>query len=55
MAERTNCWILLGSIPVFVGQNKIKNRSVVLNPLGQIAGTYDKVHLFDVSIKDGQI
>ncbi len=54
MAERINCWVLLGSIPVFVGQNKIKNRSVVLNPLGQIAGTYDKVHLFDVSIKDGQ-
>ena len=26
MAERTNCWILLGSIPVFVGQNKIKNQ-----------------------------
>lgn len=55
MAKKFNCWILLGSIPVFVDKKRIKNRSVMLDPSGHVAGFYDKIHLFDVSIKDGQV
>ena len=54
LAKKFNIWMLLGSIPVYQGKKKIKNRSVVVDPRGDIAGYYDKIHLFDVAIKDGQ-
>ena len=55
MAKKFDCWFVLGSIPVYFDKHKIKNRCVVLNPFGEIAAFYDKIHLFDVSIRDGQV
>ena len=54
IARSLDSWILLGSIPVFFNANKIKNRSVMLNPNGEVMAYYDKIHLFDVAIRDGQ-
>tara|TARA_B110000211_G_scaffold212359_1_gene251957 strand:- start:202 stop:993 length:792 start_codon:yes stop_codon:yes gene_type:complete len=31
-------------------KNKIKNRSVLINPKGQITTYYDKIHMYDVSL-----
>lgn len=54
LASLNKVWILMGSIPVRVESNAIRNRSVILSPAGEIINFYDKIHLFDVSIKDGQ-
>ncbi len=47
-------WLLLGSMPVKAAESKVHNRSIVLDPGGTVVATYNKIHLFDVAIKDGQ-
>ncbi|MCC6710148.1 MAG: carbon-nitrogen hydrolase family protein [Gammaproteobacteria bacterium] len=54
LARELGLWLLLGSIPVKAGDRKVHNRSIVLDPQGAIVATYNKIHLFDVAIKDGQ-
>lgn len=52
-ARTHQIYLLGGSIPAPAGKNKVYNRSLLLNPDGKIAAKYDKVHLFDVDIPDG--
>jgi len=48
-------WILIGSIFVTIDESgKWANRSVLLNPQGQIVTSYDKIHLFDADFGDGE-
>ncbi len=54
LGRELGLWLLLGSIPVRAADRKVHNRCMVLDPLGAIVATYDKIHLFDVAIKDGQ-
>jgi deaminated glutathione amidase len=48
------CWLLLGSIPVKAPNGKIFNKSILMRPDGTVEESYNKIHLFDVAIKDGQ-
>ena len=54
LASELSCWLLLGSIPVRASNRKVYNRSILLDAKGHEIGFYDKLHLFDVAIKDGQ-
>ena len=54
LAAELGCWLLLGSIPVRHGSGRVSNRSYVLDAAGKVVATYDKIHLFDVAIRDGQ-
>lgn len=47
-------WLLLGSIPVRCKKGKVHNRAYLLDPAGHTVATYNKIHLFDVAIRDGQ-
>lgn len=54
LARELNTWILLGSLAErSTDPLRPFNTSVLLDPAGQVAATYRKVHLFDVSIEDG--
>jgi deaminated glutathione amidase len=54
LARNLNCWILLGSLAERSSDPmRPFNTSVLLDPAGQIAATYRKRHLFDVTIEDG--
>lgn len=47
--------LLIGSIRAReAGMDKPFNRSVLIAPSGEIAATYDKIHLFDVTTPDGK-
>jgi predicted amidohydrolase len=46
IAKEYKKWILIGSA-VIKENNKIKNRSVLINPKGIIQSYYDKIHMFD--------
>ena len=47
-------WVCLGSVILRqVDSHRLINRQILINPAGEIAATYDKIHLFDV-ILDGQ-
>jgi len=39
---------------VRVAEDKAANRSILLDPAGRIAARYDKIHMFDVNVPDGQ-
>lgn len=58
LAQELGIWLHIGSLVVrlqdqgFAG--KAANRSFVIAPSGKINARYDKIHLFDVSIPDGQ-
>ncbi len=59
LAAELGCWIsvgsfLVGAAPEDGPAGKPANRSFLLAPDGAIAARYDKIHMFDVEIPDGQ-
>lgn len=50
LAKELGVTINGGGYPRQAGNDKIYNRSIVVDPEGKIAATYDKIHLFDVDI-----
>jgi len=54
-ARRHSAWILIGSVGVKARDGQIFNRSLMVDPKGTIAARYDKIHMFDVDLGDGQV
>lgn len=60
LARELESWILIGSLFVAAEDafgadtGKWVNRSVLINPLGELAAHYDKIHLFDADFGDGE-
>jgi predicted amidohydrolase len=53
LAASLDVWLLLGSLAVKAGEG-VNNRSFLIDASGDVAARYDKVHLFDVDLKDGE-
>lgn len=54
-ATRHGCWLLIGSLLLKAERGgKMVNRSFLIAPDGGIAARYDKIHMFDAEIGDGQ-
>ncbi len=52
---RTHCvTILVGSQLIRLDDNRIVNRSFVLNQYGEIIARYDKLHMFDIELANGE-
>lgn len=54
LAEELKTWILIGSIMIRVSEEQAANRSLLINGNGEIVARYDKIHMFDVDVGDGQ-
>jgi predicted amidohydrolase len=54
VAKETGVWILIGSMAVNAPGGKIVNRSLLLNDQGDVVARYDKIHLFDVDLANGE-
>lgn len=54
LAKELNCWMQIGSLPIRVSENQVNNRAFLLDKNGEIRARYNKIHLFDVSLKDGE-
>ena len=56
LAGETGAWLLAGSLVVRADGDpaKLANRSFLLAPDGEIAGRYDKIHMFDVNLGAGE-
>ncbi len=54
LAAELELWLLIGSMTVGLDGEKVANRSFLFDPAGRIAARYDKIHMFDVEILDGQ-
>lgn len=53
MAQRFQVTLLGGGFPVPVDSNKVYNTAVLIDPSGAELARYQKVHLFDVDLPDG--
>lgn len=54
LAQELSIWLLIGSLAIKVSGSKTANRSYLIDPHGQIAARYDKIHLFDVDLPSGE-
>ena len=55
LARQHNVWLLAGSLFLRRRQDhKLVNRGVLFAPNGQIIASYDKIHMFDADVGDGQ-
>jgi len=54
LARELGAWILLGSLAIKAGPERIFNRSYLLDSTGAMAARYDKIHLFDVDLAGGE-
>ncbi|MGB5948616.1 MAG: carbon-nitrogen hydrolase family protein [Parvibaculum sp.] len=54
VAREKKIWLLIGSLPIRVAEDKLANRSFLISPEGRIAARYDKIHMFDVDLAGGE-
>ncbi len=52
-AAEQQMWLAVG-LPVARPDGRWVNRSLVISPAGEVAGRYDKIHMFDVELGDGE-
>jgi predicted amidohydrolase len=50
IARDTGLWLHVGSLAVALPDERFANRSVLFQPDGTVAATYDKIHLFDATL-----
>ncbi|TAL02002.1 MAG: carbon-nitrogen hydrolase family protein [Rhodospirillaceae bacterium] len=54
LAKDLKIWLHAGSLSVLVGDGKVANRTYVIDPDGNVAAFYDKIHMFDVDLGNGE-
>ena len=54
LAKTLGLYIHLGSCAIRVGPDKAANRGFLIDPQGEIAARYDKIHMFDVDLAGGE-
>ena len=55
LARQHHVWLLAGSLFLRRRQDhKLVNRGVLFAPDGQVIASYDKIHMFDANVGDGQ-
>lgn len=55
LAKELGCWIVMGSLTIKLSPSKVNNRSYLIDPEGRITARYNKLHLFDVQLKHGEM
>jgi predicted amidohydrolase len=54
LAAELGVWLLVGSALVRREDGKAANRAALIAPTGEIVATYDKLHMFDVDLPNGE-
>ena len=56
-AEAAGIWLLIGSLGLLTqdADGRFANRSFLVDPQGEIAARYDKIHMFDVNVSDTEV
>ncbi len=55
LARELEVWLLAGSVTLKSGDGRMCNRSVLISAEGRVVATYDKIHMFDVTLPDGKV
>ncbi len=55
LANELGKWILAGSLVIKLeGEERLANRSFLIAPDGSVKAKYDKIHMFDVELENGE-
>src|SRR6516165_6137990 len=54
LARSCGLYVHLGSLAVRASADKAANRSFLIDPHGEIVARYDKIHMFDVDLANGE-
>jgi predicted amidohydrolase len=54
LARRLGIFVHIGSLAIKVSHDRAANRSFLIDTKGDIAARYDKIHMFDVDLADGE-
>jgi len=54
LSRRLGLWLHVGSLAVKASPDRAANRSFLIDPSGEIAARYDKIHMFDVDLAGGE-
>ncbi|MCW9034595.1 MAG: carbon-nitrogen hydrolase family protein [Rhodospirillales bacterium] len=54
LAKEKAVWVLIGSLAIKLTDQKAANRSYLISPQGDITASYDKIHMFDVDLANGE-
>lgn len=54
LARELGVWLHIGSMAILLPSGKLANRSFLLSPDGVVAARYDKIHMFDIDLGDGE-
>lgn len=54
IARESGTWVLIGSLATLVDDERLANRCVLVSGDGEVAGRYDKIHMFDATLPGGR-
>ena len=54
-ARDLKVWLHIGSMAIKLDDGRLANRSYLIAPDGRIAARYDKIHMFDVDLGNGDV
>ena len=54
LARKLSLYIHIGSLAIKVSPDKAANRAFLIDPKGEIVARYDKIHMFDVDLSNGE-
>jgi predicted amidohydrolase len=55
LAAELSIWLLVGSLTLKTGGDRIANRSFLIAADGSVRASYDKIHMFDATLPDGKV
>jgi deaminated glutathione amidase len=54
LARQHGLWLHIGSLALKISADRAVNRGFLIDPHGEIAARYDKIHMFDVDLGNGE-
>jgi len=54
LARKLGIYVHIGSLAIKISPDRAANRSFLVDPKGDIVARYDKIHMFDVDLADGE-
>jgi nitrilase len=54
VARAEGIWVCAGTIPVTASEDRVRAACIVYDDRGRAVARYDKIHLFDVVLRDGE-
>jgi predicted amidohydrolase len=55
LAAELSIWLLVGSLTLKTDSDRIANRSFLIAADGSVQASYDKIHMFDATLPDGNV